>query len=63
MVRQPIQVDAPRSHHVEMYWFGELLMALGDEEHAVILLGAQGAAARLFSLNLTIMRLPWWLRR
>lgn len=46
-----------------MYWFGELLMALGDEEHAVILLGAQGAAARMFSVNLTIMRLPWWLRR
>lgn len=33
----------------------ELLMALGDEERAVILLGAQVAAARIFSVNLTIV--------
>ena len=33
----------------------ELLMALGDEERAVILLGAQAAAARIFSVNLTIV--------
>ena len=38
-----------------MRWSGELLMALGDEECAIILLGAQGAAARMFSINLTII--------
>ena len=38
-----------------MGWSGELLMALGDEECAIILLGAQGAAARMFSIDLTII--------